>query len=1357
MPTGWDELPAIQDKEVSEPEGDRFGHRDLEKALRGLVESELHEPPYSIGLLGRWGSGKSTVRAMYEHRLHNEADRSRGVRIVSFNAWRYGGGEVKRALLRHIFLKIGGEDSELQDELYRQVHRHSTEDRPNKEILADLKALWKAVAVQFILLFVAWLLLAPLLIYLLGIDTALARSLVVAATIGSLPFLGRYLLNPVPWRANVTRLDLPRTTAEQYEEFLKKRLVAFKKEAPDVERLVVFVDDLDRLPAEEMVDGLDAVRGFMDLPSEVSQAPGLVFVISCDEGKVAEALADRRRQRDSEMPATISSREDARRYLDRIFQFRLEVPPLPKRDMRGYAKRRLEEDLSVVATDLVEREVSLQDVIDRMIHPGVQSPRTAIHILNTFARSWWIARHRERTGGATRPGGLTEGAVTAHPETLAALAAVQVDFPEFYEDLKQHPDLLDAFSRVFVDGALLEEQPVGLEEVLTKYRQESENGDSNRSEVKSRYRRLRAFVSGLRGMRRPLNLRPLIELSQDQLARDLGPRGDEILAALVEADTRGVLESFGHRDDRPLSQDEVMRLRDVVEETEGETPIRRENGGVVLAEIADLLPPQSADQVLGPLARRLVTSPDLRSRVGVEKIAALMPRLRVEDKQDLAGLLVEDVLRTQDDVRLQTDRRDTPTLEEAMSMARTAASAVLSVRNETGLANIQDGQLLDWLEVRRVSVGGETYNLPFSEFEGWMRYHEEHLLPALGARYTDMVASAANTGEVSVESIDDTIRRSQEVFEELAGGGKESLSTLWEQLAAFVSAREPRIAAVGWEFAASRPSTAGTNELNGFVISLTKRIEQEPTYSDESNLEDIRGATTSLVRLSQDRAEDLSGEPLERIGDLAKSLGVEEDERLAGEAVGLVNVLRKADPEQSSEVTHQWADQVLTELNSSPRRWLARTFAELNPDERKAGVSGLAVVTNSNEVEDETAVKYAEFMRALGESGADTEELRGHLAAVLQRGTNLIIPSAQAQQQQRNNQQVIDQVRNYLAEVLPAAAPLMAHAPESNIASFLNRAFHEGLYIQRDHQLFGELHEAMIGNWPDAARADYKAEDIFNTADTAVKQNPALDEAPDILRSVSSLSDRQELGSSYSERVVDAACTVWPHDTETALKVMLSYEGSPAPERVASLAQPVNPNNVPKRAMLTEAWSHYAPRLSLEAQVEVLEELLTLSLAHDADYPDWPLQTWLDTVKDPGIVLSQALAESQVEDEELERLWLRADEMAGVLGMQFFHDTLVPLLAREDIERTASAVRASSQKIAALYEGQTARNSLGRILLEALVATPRETDKSSLAQWIKDADAAGSLEHLRKLDPSEVDQEILSEVFPDNPMLKKKS
>jgi len=60
----------------------------------------------------------------------------------------------------------------------------------------------------------AVLLIAVILVSALGIDTPLARALVISVAIASLPLLARYLLNPVPWRANVTRLDLPRTTAE---------------------------------------------------------------------------------------------------------------------------------------------------------------------------------------------------------------------------------------------------------------------------------------------------------------------------------------------------------------------------------------------------------------------------------------------------------------------------------------------------------------------------------------------------------------------------------------------------------------------------------------------------------------------------------------------------------------------------------------------------------------------------------------------------------------------------------------------------------------------------------------------------------------------------------------------------------------------------------------------------------------------------------------------------------------------------------------------------------------------------------------------------------------------------------------
>ena len=138
---------------------------------------------------------------------------------------------------------------------------------------------------------------------------------------------------------------------------------------------MIFVDDLDRLSASETVAGLDAIRTFLELPFNAAQNGfGVVFVISRDEAKIAEALHRGRGPKGSAyLPGSVFSRADARRYLDRLFQFRLEIPLFPKQDMRQFALKRLSEAKAVVA-DLETRHVPADTVIDRLIHVDVQSP-----------------------------------------------------------------------------------------------------------------------------------------------------------------------------------------------------------------------------------------------------------------------------------------------------------------------------------------------------------------------------------------------------------------------------------------------------------------------------------------------------------------------------------------------------------------------------------------------------------------------------------------------------------------------------------------------------------------------------------------------------------------------------------------------------------------------------------------------------------------------------------------------------------------------------------------------------------------------------------------------------------------------
>ena len=58
-------MPSILDREITSKVDDAFGHQDFANALQGLIEAEHNHPPYSIGLLGSWGTGKSTIKSLY--------------------------------------------------------------------------------------------------------------------------------------------------------------------------------------------------------------------------------------------------------------------------------------------------------------------------------------------------------------------------------------------------------------------------------------------------------------------------------------------------------------------------------------------------------------------------------------------------------------------------------------------------------------------------------------------------------------------------------------------------------------------------------------------------------------------------------------------------------------------------------------------------------------------------------------------------------------------------------------------------------------------------------------------------------------------------------------------------------------------------------------------------------------------------------------------------------------------------------------------------------------------------------------------------------------------------------------------
>ena len=83
---------------------------------------------------------------------------------MTFNAWRYGGQDIKRALFRHVFLALDGDEGKLNESMWSTFSRTLSEARPARERYTEfgMRCFW--FAVQCLLIVVLVLLLVGFLV-----------------------------------------------------------------------------------------------------------------------------------------------------------------------------------------------------------------------------------------------------------------------------------------------------------------------------------------------------------------------------------------------------------------------------------------------------------------------------------------------------------------------------------------------------------------------------------------------------------------------------------------------------------------------------------------------------------------------------------------------------------------------------------------------------------------------------------------------------------------------------------------------------------------------------------------------------------------------------------------------------------------------------------------------------------------------------------------------------------------------------------------------------------------------------------------------------------------------------------------
>lgn len=278
-------------------EDDKLGsHKRIAQAIAGLIRDD-EEGGKAIALTGDWGSGKSTVVRMLQRRLDKEPEGKLDARVFVFDAWAHQDDTLRRSFLEELTRFLGRRvENEKEWLYYREWSERLSEtcrpkDKSRVDVAPSLGLAGTLVAISLLLLplgvslvlgsvgnnanfgkGVMWLGIGLLVLPVaIGVVTAFLQwcsSSNAGDSEGSQdpkpsanPFALLLKLAPQIQAAQTVRT--PEPTSVEFKRFFLQVLQRCLKDEPN-RRLIIAIDNLDRMDAEDALTLWGAMRTFID-------------------------------------------------------------------------------------------------------------------------------------------------------------------------------------------------------------------------------------------------------------------------------------------------------------------------------------------------------------------------------------------------------------------------------------------------------------------------------------------------------------------------------------------------------------------------------------------------------------------------------------------------------------------------------------------------------------------------------------------------------------------------------------------------------------------------------------------------------------------------------------------------------------------------------------------------------------------------------------------------------------------------------------------------------------------------------------------------------------------------------------
>lgn len=397
------ELSYIKDCDINLDGNDLLGTSYYADTIEEIVQNS--DTPFTIGLFGGWGSGKSSIVRTIEEKLKKNKDSNAEVFI--YDAWKYSKDSFRRTFILKLKERFKLDSTAEFDSFYKDAN----EEIKGKTGLVDR---WWV----YILIFVA-----PLSINFIqpiqGKEFELT-TLAITIFITALTFFISKTL--IQYKISITK---PRTFApEEFENIFseaidsilnKKRntwvyIKNFLGISRKIDKIIIVIDNIDRCHQDLVFELLLTIKNFLE-------KQGVIFIVPIDEYETKKHLKE--------------LGYNAEEFLRKLFNTTLSIKKFSENDLYDFAKS-LSSKHNLTLSD---------EVISLVAQAFSKNPRGIIQFLNVLQTEILLSKKQEDCNN------IPKGIISDNLEFLTKILLIREEWFNLYKKFRDKPYLFDDINK----------------------------------------------------------------------------------------------------------------------------------------------------------------------------------------------------------------------------------------------------------------------------------------------------------------------------------------------------------------------------------------------------------------------------------------------------------------------------------------------------------------------------------------------------------------------------------------------------------------------------------------------------------------------------------------------------------------------------------------------------------------------------------------------------------------------------------------------------------------------------------------------------------------------------------------------